>query len=384
LQRAEVLHIRLSFIRHRSRIGISFVPAKGAAHTGGYMQEKITYKDSGVDIDRANSFVERIKPLIKAASRREVMSGIGGFGGLFHLDISKIKNPVLVSSTDGVGTKLKIAQMMDKHDTVGIDLVAMSVNDVVVQGAEPLFFLDYIATGKLHVETTVQIVEGVVRGCQDAGCALIGGETAEMPGFYPDGEYDLAGFCVGVVEADKLIDGSDIRVGDRIIGIASSGLHSNGFSLARRVLFEGGKLRPEDKIESLDEPLGLALLKPTRIYVKSIINLIKNFNIRGIVHITGGGFTDNIPRIVPGPCRAVIHKGSWPIPPIFDLIRKVGGVEDEEMFRVFNMGIGMMIIVAEKDHAEILDRLEKLGEKAYTLGTIEMRENEQPTVSYVM
>jgi phosphoribosylformylglycinamidine cyclo-ligase len=348
------------------------------------MQEKITYKDSGVDIDRANSFVERIKPLIKTASRREVMSGIGGFGGLFHLDISKIKNPVLVSSTDGVGTKLKIAQMMDKHDTVGIDLVAMSVNDVVVQGAEPLFFLDYIATGKLHVETTVQIVEGVVRGCQDAGCALIGGETAEMPGFYPDGEYDLAGFCVGVVEADKLIDGSDIRVGDRIIGIASSGLHSNGFSLARRVLFEGGKLRPEDKIESLDEPLGLALLKPTRIYVKSIINLIKNFNIRGIVHITGGGFTDNIPRIVPGPCRAVIHKGSWPIPPIFDLIRKVGGVEDEEMFRVFNMGIGMMIIVAEKDHAEILDRLEKLGEKAYTLGTIEMRENEQPTVSYVM
>jgi phosphoribosylformylglycinamidine cyclo-ligase len=348
------------------------------------MQEKITYKDSGVDIDRANSFVERIKPLIKTASRREVMSGIGGFGGLFHLDISKIKNPVLVSSTDGVGTKLKIAQMMDKHDTVGIDLVAMSVNDVVVQGAEPLFFLDYIATGKLHVETTVQIVEGVVRGCQDAGCALIGGETAEMPGFYPDGEYDLAGFCVGVVEADKLIDGSDIRVGDRIIGIASSGLHSNGFSLARRVLFEGGKLRPEDKIESLDEPLGLALLKPTRIYVKSIINLIKNFNIRGIVHITGGGFTDNIPRIVPGPCRAVIHKGSWPIPPIFDLIRKVGGVEDEEMFRVFNMGIGMMIIVAEKDHAEILDRLEKLGEKAYALGTIEMRENEQPTVSYVM
>jgi phosphoribosylformylglycinamidine cyclo-ligase len=348
------------------------------------MQEKITYKDSGVDIDRANSFVERIKPLIKTASRREVMSGIGGFGGLFHLDISKIKNPVLVSSTDGVGTKLKVAQMMDKHDTVGIDLVAMSVNDVVVQGAEPLFFLDYIATGKLHVETTVQIVEGVVRGCQDAGCALIGGETAEMPGFYPDGEYDLAGFCVGVVEADKLIDGSDIRVGDRIIGIASSGLHSNGFSLARRVLFEGGKLRPEDKIESLDEPLGLALLKPTRIYVKSIINLIKNFNIRGIVHITGGGFTDNIPRIVPGPCRAVIHKGSWPIPPIFDLIRKVGGVEDEEMFRVFNMGIGMMIIVAEKDHAEILDRLEKLGEKAYTLGTIEMRENEQPTVSYVM
>jgi phosphoribosylformylglycinamidine cyclo-ligase len=347
------------------------------------MQEKITYKDSGVDIDRANSFVERIKPLIKATSRREMMSGIGGFGGLFHLDISKNRDPVLVSSTDGVGTKLKIAQMMDKHDTVGIDLVAMSVNDVVVQGAEPLFFLDYIATGKLLVETTVQIVEGVVRGCQEAGCALIGGETAEMPGFYPDGEYDLAGFCVGVVDADKLIDGSEIRVGDRIIGIASSGLHSNGFSLARRVLFEEGKLHPEDKIEGLDECLGLALLKPTKIYVKSILNLIKNFNIRGIVHITGGGFTDNIPRIVPGPCRAVIRKGSWSVPPIFDLIRRVGGVDEEEMLRVFNMGIGMIIIVAEMDHAEILERLEKLGEKAYALGVIEKRENDQPTVSFV-
>jgi phosphoribosylformylglycinamidine cyclo-ligase len=347
------------------------------------MQEKITYKDSGVDIDRANSFVERIKPLIKAASRREMMSGIGGFGGLFHLDISKNRDPVLVSSTDGVGTKLKIAQMMDKHDTVGIDLVAMSVNDVVVHGAEPLFFLDYIATGKLLVETTVQIVEGVVRGCQEAGCALIGGETAEMPGFYPDGAYDLAGFCVGVVDADKLIDGSEIRVGDRIIGIASSGLHSNGFSLARRVLFEEGKLHPEDKIEGLDECLGLALLKPTKIYVKSILNLIKNFNIRGIVHITGGGFTDNIPRIVPGPCRAVIRKGSWPVPPIFDLIRRVGGVDEEEMLRVFNMGIGMIIIVAEMDHAEILERLEKLGEKAYALGVIEKRDNDQPTVSFV-
>ncbi len=347
------------------------------------MLKKITYRDSGVDIDRANSFVERIKPLIKTTARREMMSSIGGFGGLFHLDISKIKDPVLVSSTDGVGTKLKIAQMMDKHDTVGIDLVAMSVNDVVVQGAEPLFFLDYIATGKLVVEKTVQILEGLVRGCQEAGCALIGGETAEMPGFYPDGEYDLAGFCVGVVEADKLIDGSEIRVGDRIIGIASSGLHSNGFSLARRVLFEEGKLRPEDSIEGIDECIGLALLKPTRIYVKSIMNLIKNFNIRGIVHITGGGFTDNIPRIVPGPCRAVIRRGSWPVPPVFDLIRRVGDIDEEEMLRVFNMGIGMIIIVADKDHAEILDRLEKLGEKAYPIGTIEKRETDQTTVSFV-
>lgn len=347
------------------------------------MKEKLTYKDSGVDIDRANSFVERIKPLIKAASRREVMSGIGGFGGLFHLDISKNRDPVLVSSTDGVGTKLKIAQMMDKHDTVGIDLVAMSVNDIVVQGAEPLFFLDYIATGKLLTETTVQIVEGVVRGCQEAGCALIGGETAEMPGFYPEGEYDLAGFCVGVVEADKLIDGSEIRVGDRIIGIGSSGLHSNGFSLARHVLLEKGHCRLEDKIAGLDEPLGLALLKPTRIYVKSILNLIKYFNIRGIVHITGGGFVDNIPRIVPGPCRAVINKKNWPVPPIFDVIKRVGNVDDEEMFKVFNMGIGMIIIVAEKEQVEIMERLEKLGEKCFALGTIEKRENDQPMVSFI-
>jgi len=347
------------------------------------MQKKATYKDAGVDIDRANSFVERIKPLIKATSRREVMSGIGGFGGLFHLDIAKNRDPVLVSSTDGVGTKLKIAQMIRKHDTVGIDLVAMSVNDVVVQGAEPLFFLDYIATGKIDVETTVQIVEGVVRGCQEAGCALIGGETAEMPGFYPDGEYDLAGFCVGVVEADRMIDGSEIRVGDRIIGIASSGLHSNGFSLARRVLFEEGGFGPDDRAEGLAESLGLELLKPTRIYVKTILNLIKHFNIRGIVHITGGGFLDNIPRIVPGPCRAVFQRGTWPAPPLFELIRKTGHIDEMEMFRVFNMGIGMILIAAEKDHAEILERLTMLGEKAYAIGVIEKRESDQPAVSFL-
>lgn len=347
------------------------------------MKGKTTYKDAGVDIDRANSFVEKIKPLVKQTSRREVMSGIGGFGGLFHLDISKNKHPVLVSSTDGVGTKLKIAQMMNKHDTVGIDLVAMSVNDVVVQGAEPLFFLDYIAAGKIHVDTTVQIVKGVVRGCQEAGCALIGGETAEMPGFYKDDEYDLAGFCVGVVEAEKLIDGSEIRVGDRIVGIASSGLHSNGFSLARKVLFDGGAFQPDARVEGLDQTIGMELLKPTRIYVKSVLNLIKNFNIRGIVHITGGGFLDNIPRIVPGPCSVVIQKDSWPIPPVFDLIRKAGKIDDQEMFRVFNMGIGMIIVVAEKEQTEIMERLEMLGEKAYSIGVVQKKENDQPTVSIV-
>jgi phosphoribosylformylglycinamidine cyclo-ligase len=347
------------------------------------MKGKITYKDSGVDIDRANSFVERIKPLIKTASRREVMSGIGGFGGLFHLDISKNRDPILVSSTDGVGTKLKMAQIMGKHDTVGIDLVAMSVNDVVVQGAEPLFFLDYIATGKLNIDTSVHIVEGIVQGCHEAGCALIGGETAEMPGFYPDGEYDLAGFCVGVVEAEKLIDGSEIRVGDRIIGIASSGLHSNGFSLARRVLFDEGKLNPEDKIEGLTQTIGLELLTPTRIYVKSILNIMKYFHIRGIVHITGGGFIDNIPRILPGPCRAVITKGSWPVPAIFAIIQNIGNIDDNEMLHVFNMGIGMIIIVAEKDHAEIIERLDKLGERAYSIGLIEKKEKDQPTVACI-
>jgi len=342
------------------------------------MKRKATYKEAGVDIERANSFLDRIKPLVRTTSRREVMGGIGGFSGLFHLDISKKKDPVLVSSTDGVGTKLKIAQMMDKHNTVGIDLVAMSVNDVVVQGAEPLFFLDYIATGKIHVDTAVQIVDGIVQGCQEAGCALIGGETAEMPGFYPDGEYDLAGFCVGVVEADKIIDGSEIRVGDKIIGLASSGLHSNGFSLARQVLFEEAKLHPDTIVNPFEQAIGLELLKPTKIYVKSILNLVKYFSIRGIVHITGGGFWDNIPRILPTPCRAVLKRRSWPIPPIFEFIQNVGNIDDREMHRVFNMGIGMIIIVAEKDQTEILERLEKLGETAYPIGVIDKRENGEP------
>ncbi|MDD5171298.1 MAG: phosphoribosylformylglycinamidine cyclo-ligase, partial [Syntrophales bacterium] len=320
------------------------------------MSEEVSYKSSGVDIDCANTLVERIKPLVKLTTRKEVVSGLGGFGGLFHLDLKKNRNPILVASTDGVGTKLKIAQMMNKHDTVGIDLVAMSVNDVIVQGAEPLFFLDYIATGKISIDIAVQILEGIVKGCQDAGCALIGGETAEMPGFYKDDEYDLAGFCVGVVEADKLIDGSVISVGDKIIGIASSGLHSNGYSLARKVLFDIGKMKGNEILADLDESIGMEILKPTRIYVKPMLNLMKNFVIKGIVHITGGGFIDNIPRIVPGPCKAVITKGSWNIPPIFSVIRRLGKIDELEMLRVFNMGIGMMIVVMEKDVTEIMDR----------------------------
>jgi phosphoribosylformylglycinamidine cyclo-ligase len=344
------------------------------------MNEHATYKGAGVDIDKANLFVERIKPLIRKTVRKEVMSGIGGFGALFRLDTEKFKNPILVSSTDGVGTKLKVAQSMNKHDTVGIDLVAMSVNDVIVQGAEPLFFLDYIATGKIGLEQSVQIMEGIVQGCQEAGCALIGGETAEMPGFYAENEYDLAGFCVGVVEADKLIDGASISVGDQIIGFASSGLHSNGFSLARKVLFDDGRLGVHDRVAGLDESIGAALLRPTKIYVKALLKLFKNFKIKGLVHVTGGGFLDNIPRILPAPCCAVIRKNAWAIPTIFKVIREMGGIEEQEMFRVFNMGIGMIVIVSEKDVADVMELVERLNESAYILGSIDKRGTDKPQV----
>lgn len=345
------------------------------------MQKKSSYKSAGVDIDVATEFVERIKPIVKKTVRQEVMSGIGGFGALFHLGTTKYKKPILVSSTDGVGTKLKIAHLMNRHDTVGIDLVAMSVNDVLVQGAEPLFFLDYLATGKLEVETSVSIIEGIANGCKDAGCALIGGETAEMPGFYRDGEYDLAGFCVGVVEEEKIIDGSTIRVGDAIIGLASSGIHSNGLSLARKVLIRPPKYNIHDRIDGLDDTIGAELLKPTRIYAKSLLNLFKSFDIKGLVHITGGGFIDNIPRIVRGTCRAVIKKGSWPVHPIFSVIQSAGKVDETEMYRVFNMGIGMIIVVPEKEQQEIRERLARLGEKPYLIGRIEKRKADQPHIS---
>ncbi|MCE5211745.1 MAG: phosphoribosylformylglycinamidine cyclo-ligase [Deltaproteobacteria bacterium] len=344
------------------------------------MTDKTTYKEAGVDIDTATEFVERIKASIKTTARKEVVSGIGGFGGLFRLNPAGYKNPVLVSSTDGVGTKLRIAQLLDKHDTIGIDLVAMSVNDVIVQGAEPLFFLDYLATGKIELEKSVKVIEGITEGCRQAGCTLLGGETAEMPGFYPPGEYDLAGFCVGVVESEKLITGSTISVNDRIIGLASSGLHSNGFSLARKVLLEKGKLGVNDKIAGLEKTVGLEMLEPTRIYVKTLLNLFKKFNIKGLVHITGGGFYDNVPRIIPQACRSVIKKGSWEIPPIFKVIQEIGNVEEKEMFRVFNMGIGMMIIVAEKESQAVLEYLELMGEKAYQIGFIEKKEDKQEQV----
>lgn len=343
---------------------------------------KTSYKDAGVDIDRANTFIEKIKPLIKPTLRKEAVGEIGSFGGLFHLDTGRYKNPLLVSTTDGVGTKLKIAHMMGIHNTVGIDLVAMSVNDLIVQGAEPLFFLDYIATGKLNLETSVQIVEGIAKGCTDSGCTLIGGETAEMPGFYKDDEYDLAGFCVGVVEYDNLIDGSGISVGDVIIGLASNGIHSNGYSLARHVLFSQAGLDINDSVEGIDGSIGTELLRPTKIYVKPILNLIKHFTIKGIAHITGGGLTENIPRILPQRCKAVIVRGTWDTPPIFNIIRDMGGVDENEMLRVFNMGIGMAIIVPEKESKEIVDHLEALGERAYIIGRIKDREAESSAVLF--
>ena len=345
-------------------------------------RRKTSYREAGVDIDKGATFVERIKPLIKTTTRNGVVGEIGSFGGLFHLGTNRYKNPLLVSTTDGVGTKLKIAHMMNIHNTIGIDLVAMNVNDLIVQGAEPLFFLDYIATGKLSIETSVQIIEGIAQGCIEAGCALTGGETAEMPGFYKEDEYDLAGFAVGVVEYDSLIDGSEIRVGDSIIGLASSGIHSNGYSLVRKVLLEEGDLDMNDPMEGLEGSIGMELLRPTKIYVKPILNLIKNFTIRGIAHITGGGLTENIPRILPQRCEAVIIREAWTPPPIFRIIQEKGGIDESEMLRVFNMGIGMIVIVPKKNATEIVDHLQRLGEGARIIGHIKSREKKGPAITF--
>ena len=332
--------------------------------------QKITYKDAGVDIEAGNSFVNMIKPLVKSTFRPGVMTDIGGFGGLFSLNTAKYQNPVLVSGTDGVGTKLKIAFMTDRHDTVGIDLVAMCVNDIVVQGAEPLFFLDYLATGKLLPEKAASIVKGIAEGCRQAGCALIGGETAEMPGFYADGEYDVAGFAVGVVERDKIIDGSGIAVGNRLIGIASSGLHSNGYSLARKLIFEQMGLSIDSELPGTGKTVGDILLTPTRIYIRAIMNLLKDFSINGIAHITGGGLIENIPRILPRGCRATIHLNSWERPALFDILRDAGNVERNEMYRTFNMGIGMVLAVAEQEAEDMLYRLNGLDERAWVIGEV--------------
>ena len=333
-------------------------------------QEGLTYAGAGVDISAGNRSVELIKESVRSTFRPGVLNDIGGFGGLFALNTAKYQEPVLVSGTDGVGTKLKVAMLLDKHDTIGIDAVAMCVNDILVQGAEPLFFLDYMAVGKLVPERVAEIVGGVAEGCRQAGCALIGGETAEMPGFYTPGEYDIAGFVVGVVDRSKIIDGKQITAGDKLIGLSSSGLHSNGYSLARKALWEAAGYRVEQYLPDLGRTVGEEMLEPTRIYVKNILPLLDKFNLKGLAHITGGGLTENIPRILPLGTAVTLDRQQWPVPPVFKLIQEVGKVADAEMLRTFNMGIGMVLVVSALEVDAVMSDLVAMGEKAYLIGEV--------------
>ncbi|MBN2225620.1 MAG: phosphoribosylformylglycinamidine cyclo-ligase [Deltaproteobacteria bacterium] len=343
----------------------------------------ITYKDSGVDIDKGNLFVKMIKREVESTRTKGVIGGIGGFGGFFRPNITGMKEPVFVSSTDGVGTKLVIAQMMGIHDTIGIDLVAMSVNDIIVTGALPLFFLDYIATGKIQEGALVSVVSGIAAGCREAGCALLGGETAEMPGFYPDGKYDLAGFAVGMVDRRSIIDGSAVKKGDVIVGIPSSGLHSNGYSLARKIVFDALKMKPTDTVQGLEKSIGEELLIPTRIYVPAIRALIEKITITAAAHITGGGLIDNIERLLPEDLSAVIDRRSWKVPPIFAFLERAGSVDPIEMMRTFNNGIGMAIIVRERTADQALKILRTMGEDSTVIGRIQERQKDAPAVSFI-
>ncbi|MCW5621037.1 MAG: phosphoribosylformylglycinamidine cyclo-ligase [Burkholderiales bacterium] len=329
----------------------------------------LTYREAGVDIDAGDALVENIKPLAKRTLREGVLAGIGGFGALFEVP-KRYRNPVLVSGTDGVGTKLKLAFELNRHDTIGIDLVAMSVNDILVQGAEPLFFLDYFACGKLDVTVATAVVSGIARGCELAGCALIGGETAEMPGMYPPGEYDLAGFAVGVVEKDAIIDGSRIAPGDAVIGLASSGAHSNGYSLIRRILERSGADLSSD---FHGRPLSEVILAPTQIYVKPVLELLRSVPLKGLAHITGGGLLENIPRILRQDLTAQLEHGAWPRPPLFDWLQQAGQVAEHEMQRVFNCGIGMVLVLDPAQEAEALRTLAAAGETAWRIGSIRTR-----------
>ncbi len=333
----------------------------------------LSYRDAGVDIDAGDALVEAIKPFAKKTLREGVMGGIGGFGALFEVS-KKFKEPVLVSGTDGVGTKLKLAFHLNKHDTVGIDLVAMSVNDILVQGAEPLFFLDYFACGKLNVATATDVIKGIAAGCEMAGCALIGGETAEMPSMYPDGEYDLAGFAVGAVEKSKIIDGKKIMPGDVVLGLASSGAHSNGYSLVRKIIEVA---KPDLHADFHGRPLADVLLAPTRIYVKPLLALMEKFTVRGMVHITGGGLVENIPRVLQAHLTAELQADSWTMPPLFKWLQQHGGVADAEMHRVFNCGIGMAVIVAQADADAAQAELTQLGETVYRIGVIRERQGDE-------
>jgi len=339
------------------------------------LSNSLSYRDAGVDIDAGDRLVENIKPFAKRTMRPEVLSGIGGFGGLVEIS-KKFREPVLVSGTDGVGTKLKLAFELNRHDTVGIDLVAMSVNDILVQGAEPLFFLDYFACGKLDVEAATEVIKGIALGCEQAGCALIGGETAEMPGMYPVGEYDLAGFAVGVVEKANIITGTDIKPGDMVLGLASNGAHSNGYSLVRKII-ERSSPDLNAKFDG-ERTLADCIMAPTRIYVKPLLALMQQIKVKGMAHITGGGLLENIPRVLPQNVTAVLNGKSWLTPKLFDWLREQGNVAQHEMYRTFNCGIGMVVIVDESDAAAAIKQLEEAGETVWDIGTIQLRRGDEP------
>ena len=347
------------------------------------MTKSLTYADAGVDIDKANRLVDKIKDIARRTPRQGVMGEIGGFGGLFSLNVDGYEKPVLVSSTDGVGTKLKIAFMTNTHDTIGIDLVAMCVNDIAVQGAKPLFFLDYVSMGTLDENVVPEIIKGIGEGCKIANCALIGGETAEMPGLYNPGEYDLAGFSVGLVDNSKIIDGAEIRMGDVLIGIASSGLHSNGFSLVRKICFDVLKLAVDTHVPELGRTIGEALLTPTRIYSETVQMLMRDLPIRGLAHITGGGITENIVRIIPSACDVSIRRDSWERPAIFHFLQSGGKVTEAEMLRTFNNGIGLIAVVPEERAGDVLDRLHGMGESAWPIGEITSRKGAGPRVKWL-
>lgn len=330
----------------------------------------LTYQDAGVDINKGNDLIEQIKPIAKSTTREGVLAGLGGFGAMFELPINKYKNPVLISGTDGVGTKLKVAEMLNKHNTIGIDLVAMCVNDLIVQGAEPLFFLDYYATGKLNTDIAISVISGIGKGCKQSGCALIGGETAEMPGMYADEDYDLAGFCVGIADKEDVIDGSKVKNGDHIIALGSSGPHSNGYSLIRKVL---ERTKPtEAQLQQL--------IEPTKIYVKSVLSLLKQHTVHAISHITGGGLLENIPRVLPENLAAKLNNNSWELPEIFQFLQDAGNIEMTEMYRVFNCGVGMVLVLSADESTDAIKHLEAQGEKAWLIGKIIKNDGEQVVI----
>lgn len=340
----------------------------------------LSYRDAGVNIDAGNTLIDRIKPAVKRTHRPEVLGGLGGFGGLFALPLERYRKPVLVSGTDGVGTKLKLAQQLQQHDGIGIDLVAMCVNDILVSGAEPLFFLDYYATGQLDVDTATTVIDGIAVGCEQAGCALIGGETAEMPGMYQPGDYDLAGFAVGIIEQDEIIDGSSVTAGDILIGLPSSGPHSNGYSLIRKII---DRAQPDLNQACGEVSLGTALMAPTQIYVKTVLDLLKTHRLKAMAHITGGGLSENIPRVLPEGLTAVIDLNRWQLPPVFAWLAEQGQVDAQEMLRTFNCGIGFVLCVAEQDADPVIRHLRSVGQGAIVIGNIETATQTDVALRYI-